>query len=173
MRKFVSMAVAMALVAALPVAGAQAKTKQISTSIYLDVAGLIDRHGGVTYFWYGDVSAKRSACVDGRNVTLFRVEPNGTATPVGSNTTLVGDPLGSFGELLEGPLDAIRGSYYAEVAPRRVTTNKKEQKKGQSPVTPVTVRGGGSRARKVKLNCLAARSSTIYVEVPAGLLTSP
>ena len=61
MRKFISMAVAMALVAALPVAGAQAKTKQISTSIYLDVAGLIDRHGGVTYYWYGDVSAKGSA----------------------------------------------------------------------------------------------------------------
>ena len=65
----------------------------------------------MTYFWYGDVSAKGSACRDGRNVTLFRVEPNGTATPVGSSTTLVGDPLGSFGELMEGPLGAIRGSY--------------------------------------------------------------
>ena len=55
MRKLVLMAVAMALVAALPAAGAQAKTKtkQISTGIYLDVAGLIDRHGGVTYFWFG------------------------------------------------------------------------------------------------------------------------
>jgi len=171
MRKFVSMAVAMALVAALPVAGAQAKTKEISTSIYLDVAGLIDRHGGVTYYWYGDVSAKGSACRDGRNVTLFRVESSGTATPVGSSTTpMFGDPLGSFGELLEGPPGAIRGSYYAEVAPKRVTT---KHKKGQSPVIPITVSGGGSRARKVKLNCLAARTSTIYVDVPAGLLTSP
>jgi hypothetical protein len=170
MRKFVSMAVAMVLVAALHAAGAQAKTKQISTSIYLDVAGLIDRHGGVTYLWFGDVSAKRSACVDGRNVTLFRVEPNGTSTPVGSSTTFGRE----FANLLEGPLGAIRGSYYAEVAPKRVTTKQKmKQKKGQSPVTPVTVSGGGSRARKVKLNCLAARSSTIYVEVPAGLLTSP
>ena len=173
MRKLVLMAVAMALVTVLP-AGAQAKTKtkQIGTGIYLDVAGLIDRHGGVTYFWGGDLDAKRSACRDGRNVTLFRVESNGTATPVGSNTTLSssGDPYSSFGDLLEGPPGAIRGSYYAEVAPKRVTT---KQKKGQSPVTPVTVSGGGSRARKVKLNCLAARSSTIYVDVPAGLLTSP
>jgi hypothetical protein len=169
MRRFVSMAVAVALVAALPAAGAQAKTKQISTSIYLDVAGLIDRHGGVTYFWYGDVSAKGSACRDGRNVTLFRVEPSGTATPVASSTTLVGDPLGSFGELLEGPPDAIRGSYYAEVAPKRVTTKQKEAKPGNQGTLIV----GGSRARKVKLNCLAARTSTIYVDVPAGLLTSP
>ena len=96
MRKFVLMAVAMALVAALPAAGAQAKTKtkQISTDINLDVAGYIDRHGGVFYFWGGDLDAKRSACRDGRNVTLFRVESNGTATPVGSNTTLSssGDP---------------------------------------------------------------------------------
>ena len=166
MRKFVWMAVAMALVAALPAAGAQAKTKQISTGIHLDVGGLLDRHGGVTYLWFGDVSAKRSACVDGRNVTLFRVEPNGTSTPLGSNTTLDG----SFGGLLEGPLGAITGSYYAEVALKRVTTTKKEQKQGQGLVTVI---GPGSRARKVTLNCLAATTPTIHVEVPAGLLTSP
>ena len=177
MRKFVSMAVAMALVAALPAAGAQAKTKtktktqQISTDINLDVAGYIDRHGGVFYFWGGDLNAKRSACRDGRNVTLFRVESNGTATPVGSNTTLSssGDPYSSFGDLLEGPLGAITGSYYAEVAPKRVTTNQKEPK----PVNQGTLIEIGSRARKVKLNCLAARTPTIYVHVPAGLLTSP
>lgn len=171
MRKFVSIAVAMALVAALPAAGAQAKTKQISTGIYLDVVGLLDRHGGVTYFWAGDVSAKRSACRNGRNVTLFRVEPNGTSTPVGSSTTSGSE----FANLLEGPLDALTGYYYAEVAPKRVTT---EQKKGQRvTVEPnggrTTVIGGGGRARKLRLNCLAARTSTIYVEVPAGLLTSP
>jgi hypothetical protein len=48
--------------------------------------------------------------------------------PVGSSTTLVGDPLGSFGELLEGPLGAIRGSYYAEVAPKRVTKQTSKPK---------------------------------------------
>ena len=169
MRKLVLMAVAMALVTVLP-AGAQAKTKtkQISTSINLDVAGYIDRHGGVFYFWGGDLNAKRSACRDGRNVTLFRVESNGTATPVGSNTTLSssGDPYSSFGDLLEGPLGAITGSYYAEVAPRRVTTQQKEPKHVNQGT--VIIVGG----RKVKLNCLAARSSTIYVDVPAGLLTS-
>jgi hypothetical protein len=120
----------------------------------------------VLYLWFGDLDAKRSACLDGRNVTLFRVEPNGTSTPVGSSTTFGRE----FANLLEGPLDAITGYYYAEVAPKRVTT---KQKKGQSPVTPVPVSGRSSRARKVKLNCLAARTSTIYVEVPAGLLTSP
>jgi hypothetical protein len=173
MRKLVLMAVAMALVAALPAAGAQAKTKakQISTGIYLDVAGSIDRRGGVLYLWFGDLSAKQSACLDGRNVTLFRVEPNGTSTPVGSNTTSGSE----FANLLEGPLDALTGYYYAEVAPKRVTT---KQKKGQRvTVEPnggrTTVIGGGGRARKLRLNCLAARTSTIYVEVPAGLLTSP
>ena len=131
MRKLVLMAVAMALVTVLP-AGAQAKTKTktISTGIYLDVSGYIDRHGGVFYFWGGDLDAKRSACRDGRTVTLFRVEPNGTATPVGSNTSLGDTPdvlNSSFGDLLERPLDAITGYYYAEVAPKRVkTTNQKE-----------------------------------------------
>jgi hypothetical protein len=172
MRKYVLVAVAMALVAALPAAGAQAKTKtkQISTGIDLDVAGYIDRHGGVFYFWGGDLNAKRSACRDGRNVTLFRVQPNGTATPVGSNTTFSssGDPYSSFGDLLEGPPDAITGSYYAEVAPKRVkTTNQKEPKKGVTVVVPF------KRAKKVTLNCLGARTPTIYVQVPAGLLTSP
>jgi hypothetical protein len=171
MRKFVSMAVAMALVAALPAAGAQAKAKakQISTGIYIDVAGLIDRHGGVTYLWTGFLNAKQSACVNGRNVTLFRVEPSGTASPIASSKS----DFGEFANLLEGPLDAITGYYYAEVAAKRVKQNSK-QKTGQSPVTPVPVKPArSSRARKVKLNCLAARSSTIYVEVPAGLLTSP
>ena len=172
MRKFVSIAVAMALVAALPAAGAQAKaktkTQKISTDINLDVAGYIDRHGGVLYFWGGDLDAKRSACLDGRNVTLFRVESNGTATPVGSNTAFgsSGDPYSSFGDLLEGPLGAITGNYYAEVAPKRVTTNQKEPK-------PVNQGVRIEIGRKVKLNCLAARSPTIYVQVPAGLLTSP
>jgi hypothetical protein len=170
MRKFVSMAVAMALVAALPTTGAQAKTKtkQVSTGIYLDVAGLIDRRGGVTYVWGGDLSAKHSACLDGRNVTLFRVEPNGASTPVGSSTTLGRE----FANLLEGPLDALTGYYYAEVAPRRVTKGTSKPKVVK-PVNQGTVIGRSSRARKVKLNCLAARSPTIYVEVPAGLLTSP
>ena len=56
MRKFVLMAVAMALVTALPSRGPgqdQDQDQEISTGIYLDVAGLIDRHGGVTYYWYG------------------------------------------------------------------------------------------------------------------------
>ena len=176
MRKLVLMAVAMALVTVLP-AGAQAKTKtktkQVSTGIYLDVAGSIDRRGGVLYLWFGHLDAKQSACLDGRNVTLFRVEPNGTSTPVGSSPTFDDE----FANLLEGPLDALTGYYYAEVAPKRVTT---KQKKGQRvTVEPnggkgeTTVVVGGGRARKVKLNCLAARSSTIYVQVPAGLLTSP
>ena len=122
MRKFVSIAVATALVAALPAAGARAKTKtkQISTSIFLDVAGLIDRNGGVTYFWFGGVSAKKSTCLDGRNVTLFRVESNGTATQIGSRRRPTLGDVHSFGDLLEGPLGAITGSYYAEIAPKQV-----------------------------------------------------
>jgi hypothetical protein len=170
MRNFVSMAVAMALVAALPAAGAQAKTKtkQISTGIYLDAAGLIDRHGGVTYLWHGFLNAKKSACQNGRNVTLFRVEPSGAASPIASSRS----DFGEFGNLLEGPLDALTGYYYAEAAPKRVI-KETSKPKVVKPANQGTVIGRSSRARKVKLNCLAARSSTIYVEVPAGLLTSP
>ena len=168
MRKFVLMTVAMALVVALPAAGAQAKTKtkQISTGIFLDVAGLIDRNGGVTYFWFGGVSAKKSTCLD-RDVRLFRVEPNGTASPIASSTS----DSGEFSDLL-GPLDAITGSYYAEIGPRQVITETSKPKVVK-PFNKGTVVGRATRARRVKLNCLAARSSTISVQVPAGLLTSP
>jgi hypothetical protein len=169
MRKFLWMALAMVLIAALPAAGAQAKTKtkQISTGIFLDVAGLIDRNGGVSYFWFGGVSAKKSTCLDGRNVTLFRVEPNGTASPIASSES----DSGEFTDLL-GPLDAITGSYYAEIAPKQVITETSKPKVVK-PFNKGTVVGRATRARRVKLNCLAARSSTIHVEVPAGLLTSP
>ena len=168
MRKFVLMTVAMALVVALPAAGAQAKTKTkvISTGISLDVTGLIDRNGGVTYFWFGGVFAKKSTCRDG-NVTLFRVEPNGTASPIASSNS----DSGEFSDLL-GPLDAITGSYYAEIGPKQVITETSKPKVVK-PFNKGTVVGRASRARRVKLNCLAARSSTIYVQVPAGLLTSP
>jgi hypothetical protein len=147
MRKLVLAGVAVVLVTALPT-GAQAKTHRISSSIEVDLFGIVDRHGGVTYAFGGQVGAEglTFACMGDRQVTLFRVEPNGPATPVASATS---ELFTGFAGTLERPLNAISGSYYAEVAPR-------------------TRRFG--KHRKVK--CLAARSSTILVQVPAGLLTS-
>lgn len=148
MRKLVSMAVAVALVTTVP-AGAEAKTERISSSITVDVFGIIDRHGGVTYAFGGEVTAEgfTFACMGDRKVKLFRAEPNGTATRVGSART----DLFTFAGLLERPLGEITGSYYAKLAPR----NRKFK-----------------RGKHRKLRCLAARSPTIYVEVPAGILTS-
>jgi hypothetical protein len=148
MRKLVLMVVAMALVAVLP-AAAEAKTERIGSSIDVDVLGIIDRHGGVSYAFAGVVGAQgfTFACMGDRQVTLFRVEPNGTATPVASATT----EFDGFAGTIERPLAEISGSYYAEVAPR---TRK--------------FKSGKHR----KLRCLGARSPTILVQVPAALLTS-
>lgn len=154
MRKLCSMAVAIALVMALVPVGAEAKTRRVSSNITVDVFGVIDRHGGVTYAFAGGVSAHFTlACELGRTATLFRVEPNGTATPVGSaQTELSLALLGSaFTGTLERPLNEIAGSYYAEVPPR--TRNFKRQHR--------------------KVMCLGARSPTIAVVVPPALLTSP
>jgi hypothetical protein len=148
MRKRILMVVAMALVTVLP-AAAEAKTERIRSAIDLDVLGIIDRHGGVSYAFAGGVGAQgfTFACMGDRQVTLFRVEPNGTATPVASATT----EFGGFAGTIERPLAEISGSYYAEVAPRT-----RKFKSGQHR----------------KLRCLGARSPTILVQVPAALLTS-
>jgi len=146
MRKLGPMAVAIALVMALVPIGAEAK--RISSSVSLDVFGVIDRHGGITYAFGGQIGAHFVfACEAQRQVTLFHVEPNGSATPVASANS----DFGVFTQTLERPLSEITGQYYAEVAP---ATRKFK------------------RGRYRKLRCLASRSPTIFVEVPAALLTS-
>lgn len=147
MRKLGSMALAIALVMALVPVGAEAK--RITSSVSLDVVGIIDRHGGVTYAFGGEIGAHFTfACMADRTVTLFRVEPNGSATQVATANSEFGQFVGN----LERPLSQITGSYYAEVAP--VTRKFK-------------------RGRYRKLRCLGARSPTIFVDVPDSLLTSP
>ena len=88
MRKLVPIAVAVALVTAVPT-GAEAKTQRISSSITVDLFGIIDRHGAVTYAFGGEVGAERFTfgCMGDRKVRLFRVEPNGLATLVASTAT--------------------------------------------------------------------------------------
>ena len=145
MRKLVPMAVALALVTALVPAGAAAKTRKVSSSIAVDVNGIIDRHGSVSYVFGGELFAKDFTfkCMERRKVTLFRVDANGTGTPVGSDRT---DFLGNFIHPLELPLDQIPGPYYA-TAPKSTVKSKQG-----------------------KLKCLAARSDTILVQLPAALL---
>ena len=142
-----SCVIALALVAAAMPGGAEAK--RISSSVTVDVFGVIDRHGSVSYAFGGEIGAHFTfACEADRTVTLFRVEPGGSATPVASANSGFGQFVGT----LERPLGEITGSYYAEVAP---ATRKLK------------------RGRYRKLNCLGARSPTIFVQVPAALLTPP
>jgi hypothetical protein len=149
MKRFVVLVCSSALAVALVLVptAAVAKTERIRSSIDVDVLGIIDRHGGVSYAFGGTVGAEgyTFACMGDRKVTLFRVEPDGTAAPVASATT----EIGGFTGTLERPLGEISGSYYAVVAPR---TRK--------------FKSGKHR----KLRCLGARSPTILVQVPAALL---
>ena len=143
--KRLAIAVVLLLVAALAPAGAEAKAHRIRSFIDLDVVGGIDRHGSVQYAFTGAVGTPGLTfrCQAKRQVTLFRVEANGTAAPVASDRT---DFLGGFLGPLERPLNEIAGYYYAT-----------------APQTKV-------KGKQGKLVCLAARSPTILVEVPAGLL---
>jgi hypothetical protein len=136
-------------------------------------------------FKSGRVFSKRAfgvgstrACSEYRTVTLFRVEPNGTSTRVASTGT--GQLSRGFGGPLARPLGEITGYYYAEVAP--VTRHpgnygghrsppghgRLVYKIGGDPRDPKPSGGAYYRA----LTCLPARSPTIFVEVPAGLLNS-
>ena len=145
MRKIVRFAVALALVSALVPAGAEAKANRVRSQVTLDVFGVIDRHGTVTYAFGGEVGAQGFTfrCMEGRKLTLFRLEPNGSATPVASAKSKF---FGAFAGTLERPLAQIPGYYYAEV------------------------KGNTRSSRSGKLRCLGARSPTILVEVPAALL---
>ena len=145
MRKLVPIAVAVALVTAVPT-GAEAKTQRISSSIRVDLFGIINRHGAdVRLRRRGGAERFMFGCMGDRKVKLFRVEPNGLATLVASTAT----SFNTFVGVVERPLGAITGSYYAELVP----SNRKFK-----------------RGKHRKLRCLAARSPTIFVEVPAGLL---
>jgi hypothetical protein len=163
---------------------------EVSSNVSLDVFGAIDRQGAVTYAFGGQISPQaeirrvrfdpegpsmggvrggNKACSEYRTVTFFRVEPNGTSTRVASMQT--GQLSGEFGGPLERPLGEITGYYYAEVAPATTKIHRHELYKiGGDPNKPITKRSRGAYYRA--LRCLPARSPTIFVEVPAGLLNS-
>jgi hypothetical protein len=147
MRKFVALAIALGLVGGIAPGAAEAKARKVGTQLSVDIFGVIDRHGAVTYAFGGEVGAAGLTfkCMEGRQVTLFRLEPTGSAMPVASAKS---ELLGFFTGNLERPLAQVPGYYYAEVQAR----------KRKSP--------------NGKLKCLAARSPTILVEVPAALLSS-
>ena len=147
MSKVARAVLVVALVAVLAPAAAQAKAKLVPSVVIADVAGVIDRHGSVSYLYGGGVGAKglNFKCMERRQVSLFHLDSNGTPTLVASTRT---DFLGSFNGKLERPLEQIQGYYYAEVAPHRV------------------------KSKSGKFNCLGARSETFLVQVPSGLLNS-
>lgn len=148
-RTVVWIAVALALVTSLMSAEAQA-AKRVKSRLIVEVFGIIENDASVTYAFAGQVLAGGGLefqCMGGRTVTLFRVESDGTTTPVASDKT---DVVGFFVKANLGlPIDEIPGRYYAEVEEKKKKTNHG------------------------KLKCLAARSPTFLVEVPAGLLTPP
>jgi hypothetical protein len=171
---------------------------EVSSDVSLDVSGAIDRQGAVTYAFGGDIRAQAQirsarfsskgaaggggnvqlpACSEYRTVTLFRVEPNGTSTRVASVRT--GQGTGEFGgPLLERPLGEITGHYYVEVAPATLKASKDLRLPRPSRRSHPPFRGRVVDFYKVggryyqALSCLPARSPTIFVEVPAGLLNS-
>jgi hypothetical protein len=145
MRKIALSAAALVLVMALLPVAATAKARKVKSSITIDVNGIIDRHGSVSYAFGGDVGAKGLTfkCMEGRTVKLFRVDANGTGVQVASTRSKF---FGAFFGTLELPLDQITGSYYATVPVRKI------------------------KSKSGKLKCLAARSPTFLVQVPAGLL---
>jgi hypothetical protein len=160
---------------------------EVSSNVSLDVFGAIDGQGhayafsgniprhpeirGVSFDPEGPSGGGGGApCSEYRTVTLFRVEPNGTSTRVGSAQT--GQGTGGFAGPLERPLGEITGYYYAEVAPVTLKPHRDELYKvggdPSQPAKPKRSRGAYYRA----LSCLPARSPTIFVEVPAALLNS-
>jgi hypothetical protein len=167
-------------------------SKHISSTVpSFDVFGAIDRQGAVTYAFGGEVGLQRDTplhhrrgshpprgcwscwsvartrpvalkCNQVRTVTLFRVEPNGSATRIASATSHWDgqSARGSFTGPLERPLGEITGYYYAEVAPATINYLP-------FPLKPRNLPAGRRAAV-----CLPARSPTIFVKVPAGLLNS-
>jgi hypothetical protein len=102
----------------------------------------------VVYAFSGTVNAQGLAfkCMEGRRVVLFRVEPDGSHKRIAATETKF---FGSFSGVLEKPLSAIPGNYYAKAMPKI------------------------AKSKRGRLRCLAARTPTFLVQVPAGLLTSP
>jgi hypothetical protein len=145
MRKIALSAAAVVLVMSLVPTGAAAKTRRVRTSIAVDVNGIIDRHGSVSYAFGGEVGAQGLTfkCMEGRTVRLFRLDATGTGVQVASTRSKF---FGAFFGTLEIPLDQISGSYYATVPARNI------------------------KSRFGKLKCLAARSPTFLVQVPPALL---
>ena len=137
--------IATVLVLAAALVPSTAAAKPIKTQISADIFGLIDRHASVTYYLAGQVFAQGLTfrCMERRSVVLFRVRPGGSRQRV---LTTRSGLFGVFDAVLEMPLDAIPGRYYAWVKPK------------------VT------RSRRGRLRCRMTRTPTMLVEVPEGLM---
>ena len=145
MRKLVLFGAVLAVCVGLAPAEAVAKTRRVPTTLEVDIVGVIDRHASVAYAWGGEVGTPGVIlrCTEQRRVTLFRLDESGNPSAVASATS---EFLGSFGAPLERPIAAVPGYYYAEVAESKF------------------------KSRYGKFRCLAMRSPTFLVQVPAGLL---
>ena len=163
MKKLGGLAIALVVIAALLPASAAAS--QMETRVDLEIYGLIDSNGSVTYRFSGDalpeglfgpkdhsgleqlsgqseVAALKCALTR-REVELFRDEPEAADTLVGSTRTLF---VGFFDGLVELPAEHVPGAtYYAQVV-EKVLTPKHHH--------------------KPKTTCLAGTSPAITVQPP-------
>jgi hypothetical protein len=140
----VAVASILSVLAAAALLPGVAEARPVDSEVIATVVGTIDSRAGIRYFFSGEVDAENLTytCMEGRQVVLFKVGPDGGRRKVGSaRTELFGEFIGA----VEQPLATMAGRYFVKVKPR--------------------VR----KTRRGPLRCLAARSATFLVEVPGEL----
>jgi hypothetical protein len=118
-RMLVLAAFALALIALTPPAAADAK--RVKSKVVLNPFGFIEPSGAVTYLFGGAVVAKglEFKCMKHRRVRVFRDEPTGDDTLIGSDRS---DFLGGFVAAVVTDLDQVPGDYYATMTQKKVRT---------------------------------------------------
>jgi hypothetical protein len=122
----VLVALALALIALTPAA---ADAKRVKARVVFNPFGLVEPSGQFTYFFGGAVVSKTQKfnwswkCDKGRKVRLFRDEPAGDDTLVGSDRS---NFLGEFLAARVTDLDAIPGDYYVKVRKKKARTKSRK-----------------------------------------------
>jgi hypothetical protein len=137
--KLALVAIGLTLIALTPPAAADAK--RIKSRIAFAPFGFIEPSGGVKYYFSGQVAAQgfRFKCMEHRRVRVFRDEPSGDDTLIGSDRS---NFLGAFLAAVVTDLDQVPGDYYATM----------KQKKVRTP--------------SGKLRCTGDRTQTVTVRAP-------
>jgi hypothetical protein len=132
-RKLAVVAMVLALVALTPAA---ADAKRVKSRVFLFPFGIIEPSGTITYLFEGSVGVqgRHFECADHRRVRVFRDEPAGDDTLIGSDRTTL---FGTFLAAQVTDLDEVPGDYYAKLHKKKVKTKSR------------TLRCTGDRSRTV------------------------